>query len=261
MTIACSDLVSALGAGLREHVAIVGGGGKTTLLFALTDTLSRAGATVVITTTTKVWLNQARLAPQVIFRQNHPSWREDLGRGLVESKSAFVAERPLESGKAEGIDPAACDNLFASGAAGYVIVEADGAAGRPVKAHAPHEPVIPNSSTVVVAMVGLDCLGKQADASTVFRLDFFLRMTGLREGQPLTPESVSRLFKGEAGLFRGSPPEARLVVFLNKMDYLKSDQEAISLGRRIIRTSLLPLDRVICGSVREQRYRILRRLS
>jgi probable selenium-dependent hydroxylase accessory protein YqeC len=255
-----SDLVSALGLGPREHIAIVGGGGKTTLMVTLAEALSRARATVVTTTTTKVWLTQARLAPRVIFRHDHPLWRDDLGRGLSTSKSVFVAERPLESQKAEGIDPAVCDELFASEAADYIIAEADGAAGRPVKAHAPYEPVIPQSSTVVVAMAGLDCLGKPADASTVFRLNFFLRMTGLREGQTLTPVSLSRLFKGTAGLFRGSPPEARLVVFLNKLEYLMGEQEAFSLGRRILKTSFLPLDRVICGSLREQRYRILRRL-
>jgi probable selenium-dependent hydroxylase accessory protein YqeC len=261
MTALCSDLVYALGLGPREHIAIVGGGGKTALMIALADMLSRAGARVVTTTTTKVWLTQARLAPRVIFRHNHPLWREDLGRGLSESKSVFVAERPLESGKAEGIDPAVCDDLFTSGASDYIIAEADGAGGRPVKAHAPHEPVIPQSSTVVVAMVGLDCLGRPANSLTVFRLAFFLKMTGLGEGQTLTPESVSRLFKGVAGLFRGSPPEARFVVFLNKLDALMGDQEAIPLGRRILKTSFLPLDRVICGSLREQRYRILRRLS
>ena len=150
---------------------------------------------------------------------------------------------------------------FTSGTADYIIAEADGAAGRPVKAHAPHEPVIPQSTTVVVAMAGLDCLGRPADSLTVFRLDLFLRMTGLREGQTLTPAAVSRLFKGAAGLFKGSPQGARLVVFLNKLDALTGDQEAVSLGRRILRTSFLPLDRVVCGSLREQRYRIMGRLS
>jgi probable selenium-dependent hydroxylase accessory protein YqeC len=261
MTRICPDLVSALGLGPREHIAIVGGGGKTALMFALADALSRAGERVVTTTTTKVRLNQARLAPHVIFRHSHPLWREELGRGLSESKSVFLAERPLDTGKAQGINPALCDDLFASKAADYVIAEADGAAGRPVKAHAPHEPVIPQSTKVVIAMVGLDCLGRPADSETVFRLDLFLRMTGLREGQILTPVAVSRLFKGTAGLFKGSPQDARLVVFLNKLDALMGDQDAIFLGRRILKTTFLSLDRVICGSLREQRFRIMGRLS
>lgn len=254
-------MVSALGLGLREHIAIVGGGGKTSLMLALADALSRAGSTVVTTTTTKVWLEQARLAPHVIFRHDRPLWREEIGQGLSESKSVFVAERPLESGKAEGIGPALCDDLFTSGTADYIIAEADGAAGRPVKAHAPHEPVIPQSSTVVIALAGLDCLGRPANSLTVFRLDLFLRMTGLKEAQTITPAAVSRLFKGASGLFKGSPQGARLVVFLNKLDALTGDQEAVSLGRHILRTSFLPLDRVVCGSLREQRYRIMERLS
>jgi probable selenium-dependent hydroxylase accessory protein YqeC len=261
MTTACSDLVSALGLGPREHLAIVGGGGKTALMFALADALTQTGATVVTTTTTKVWLNQAHSFSHVIFKYNHPLWRGDLRRGLSESNSVFVGEQPLESGKADGIDPTLCDDLFASQMADYVIVEADGAAGRPLKAHAPHEPVIPQSSTLVVAMAGLDCLGRPADALTVFRLNLFLKMTGLGEGQTITPEGLARLFKGVAGLFKGSPSEARLVAFLNKLDYLIDDKGAILLGRRILKTTFLPLDRIICGSLREQRFSILRRLS
>jgi probable selenium-dependent hydroxylase accessory protein YqeC len=259
MTRICTELVSAFGLGPREHLAVVGAGGKTGLITALAKALSRAGASVVTTTTTKVWLDQARLAPRLVFRYENPSWREALERGLSESKSVFVAERPLDTGKAQGIDPAVCDELFASGAADYVIAEADGAAGHPVKAHAPHEPVIPQSSTVVVAMAGLDCLGRPVNPQTVFRLGLVLKMTGLREGQSLAPESLSRLFRGAAGLFKGSPPGARLVVFFNKLDVLPDDQEAVFLGRHVLKTSFLPLDRVICGSLREQRYRIIGR--
>jgi len=74
------------------------------------------------------------------------------------------------------------------------------------------------------------------------------------------PVAVSRLFKGAAGLFKGSPPAARLVVFLNKLDALMGDRDAVFLGTRILKTSFLPLDRIICGSLREQRYRTMGRL-
>ncbi len=56
-------LISALGLGPREHIAIVGGGGKTSLCFALAEELLRTGTRVITTTTTKVWHKEANRAP------------------------------------------------------------------------------------------------------------------------------------------------------------------------------------------------------
>jgi len=51
----CQGLITALGLNPKEHVAVVGGGGKSTLCFALAEALGLSGARVISTTTTKVW--------------------------------------------------------------------------------------------------------------------------------------------------------------------------------------------------------------
>ena len=48
------DLTTALGLGAKEHVAIVGAGGKTSLMFALAEELRMHGGRIVTGTTTKV---------------------------------------------------------------------------------------------------------------------------------------------------------------------------------------------------------------
>ena len=61
-----------------------------------------------------------------------------------------------------------------------VIVEADGADGRPIKAPEDWEPVIPTFANLVIPVVGLDCVGKPASEDWVFRIERFLALTGLR---------------------------------------------------------------------------------
>ena len=45
--------------------------------------------------------------------------------------------------------------------ADYVLVEADGAKHLPLKAHAEHEPVIPDISNQTILVMGVDCIGKK----------------------------------------------------------------------------------------------------
>ena len=54
------SLAAEFGIGERELVAFVGAGGKSTLLFRLGDELAERGATVMLTTTTKMGTDQAR---------------------------------------------------------------------------------------------------------------------------------------------------------------------------------------------------------
>ena len=63
-----------------------------------------------------------------------------------------------------------------------VLVEADGAKGRPLKYPAAHEPVIPPCSGRTVVVAGLDALGRTI-AEAVFRSELFIRATGLSPGR------------------------------------------------------------------------------
>jgi len=62
-----SNLFSALDLGSRELVALVGGGGKTSLLFALAEELHQGKKLVVTSTTTKVRHREAQRSPCIVF--------------------------------------------------------------------------------------------------------------------------------------------------------------------------------------------------
>jgi probable selenium-dependent hydroxylase accessory protein YqeC len=253
-----NNLTAALGLGAREHLALVGGGGKTKLMFALAEELRQDKRRVITSTTTKIWQRQTRNSPYVGFVQSHPAWRDELSKELQKHGHAFLAHSPLESGKVEGVNPALADELFQDKEVDYLIVEADGAAGRPVKAPAEYEPVIPASATKVVGLLGLEALGQEMNPEMVFRMDLLSKLAKIQEGERLTASVLSRLFLHPEGLFKGTPFSAKRVAFLNKLDLISEEQEARNLADLILGERDSPVDRVVIGSIQESMYKIVR---
>lgn len=252
-----NNLTAALALGPREHVALVGGGGKTRLMFALAEELRQAGKRVITSTTTKIWHRQASDSTRVGLVQSHPTWRDELSRVLKDHGHGFLGDSLLESGKVRGIDPSLADELYQEKGVDYLIVEADGSAGRPVKAPAEHEPVIPDSATIVVGMLGLEALGQELSPETVFRIDLFCNLAAIEEGDRLTAPVLSRLFLRPVGLFKETPPSAKRVAFLNKFDLLFEKQKARDLADLILGEKDSEIDRVVIGSLKESIYKIV----
>jgi len=249
----CQGLITALGLGPKEHVAVVGGGGKSTLCFALAEALGLAGARVISSTTTKVRQAEARAFPRrVLYAPGGPDLAA-VEKGLDETGSVFVAQEFLLNGKVDGIPPAWADDLFRMPGAAYVIIEADGAAGRPLKAPAAHEPVIPGSVTTVIALMGLKVLGEPLGPDTVFRPALFKALTGLEDGDILNPERLVRAFDQKAGLFRNAPVSARKIVFLNQLDRLTDERPAHHLAQLLLTENPF-IERVVLGSCQQNTF-------
>jgi probable selenium-dependent hydroxylase accessory protein YqeC len=211
-------------------VSLVGAGGKTTLLFRLAKELAAGGESVLSTTTTKILMPAPAESPRVIIASD-PS--EILSRAEAVCCPALhltaAAGHEPATGKLIGFSTDAIDFLRKSGRFRWILVEADGAARRPLKAPANHEPVIPGTTGWLVAVVGLDAIGKPLADAWVFRPERYAELTGIPLGSPVTPESVSTALLHESGVMRGCPPEARRFAFLNKAD--REDRK--TAGRQI----------------------------
>jgi len=131
----------------------------------------------------------------------------------------------------------------------HVIVEADGAAGKPIKAPNDFEPVIPCSTSLVIPIVGLDALGQRLSPDVAFRQDIVSRMTGLIPGDKISAEAVATLLTHKEGMTRGSPNHARIVPFLNKLDLVPRISEARSVARTILRKGRGRIERVVLGQL------------
>ncbi len=244
------DLAGALDLKPGEVVALVGGGGKTSLMFRLAAELSSEGKRVITTTTTRILPPEPEQSPCVILQPDEKKLIELTQETLSDNPHVTLAWLKSEDGKLKGIFPETIDLLHRFGIADYIINEADGAARQPLKAPNPTEPVIPVSTSLVVAMVGVEALGRPLSPETAFRVPYITRLTGLKEGELITQEAVATLLTHPRGIIQHSPPSARIVPFINKVDEPSRLPVARALAEEIINRNNPQIERVVLGAVR-----------
>lgn len=203
--IALHEFAAALQLGPHEHVSLVGGGGKTTGLFALGEQLD---GTVVLTTTTKMGRDRTD-GNHVMF---DPS-EEELSDALT-THGTVLAWGGDAGHKAIGVAPDVCDRWFTL--ADHVIVEADGSRQRPFTAPNPFEPVVPPSTTLLIACVGASACGRVI-ADQCHRPMRVAAVAGCSPSQRLTPERLAAVLLSERGACKGCPAGARFVVVVNQV--------------------------------------------
>ena len=178
-----------MGLGERELVSIYGAGGKTSLLLRLAEELSQENKKVILTTTTRIFLPPE--FPAVITTDLDEA-RKKLQSFLRRKNVVVLGSALLPGGKIKGIEASWAGKLFAEEIAPYILVEADGAARRPIKGYAPHEPVIAPSSTVIVPVLGADALGLPVEAEYVHRPEILAAQAGALAGEPISTEQFIR---------------------------------------------------------------------
>lgn len=233
-------------------LCLTGGGGKTTLLFALGQALSAAGHGVLCTTTTRMY----RPSPSPNF---HMTLTDDPTTLTAPVSDFLFAARNAPPGgdaaKVYGYTPEEVDALYLRGTASHIIVEADGAAGRPLKFPADHEPVIPATTRTVIALVGLSCFRKPFGPETVFRPERVTAITNLHHGDVVTPETVATLVTHPEGLFKNTPPGASRLLFCNQADLPGTADAAYTLAVLLAREHPGFLHGLYFGSLQKEGLR------
>lgn len=144
-----TDVLRALARDLPRVCAVIGGGGKTTLVLALGAYLAARGRRVVITTTTHMGWRSDVVSPQSPEELN----------GQIRPGRAVLAGLPGEAAhKMTGI-PA---GWYGALQADHILVEADGSRRRPLKFHRAYEPVVPEDTGLVIQVAGLSALDRPA---------------------------------------------------------------------------------------------------
>jgi probable selenium-dependent hydroxylase accessory protein YqeC len=215
---AMTTLYQALGLeGNGGVISIVGAGGKTSLMFRLAHELSGLGQSVLTTTTTKIMMPRRSQSSHVILTTSSRTLIDNAVELLKESLhiSAASPRLPEHQGKIAGFSAVIIDEIRRSSCFQWILVEADGAAQKPLKVPADHEPVIPGSSNWVIAVVGLAAIGKPLQNNWVFRHARYASITGLSEGMPVTPASVVKALIHPSGIFKGCPSRGQKILFLN----------------------------------------------
>jgi probable selenium-dependent hydroxylase accessory protein YqeC len=136
-------------------------------------------------------------------------------------------------GKLQGIPPLWVDAL--AGAADALLVEADGAAGKPLTAPRAYEPVIPASAEIVVPVAGTDAIGAPLSPEHVHRASEMAELLGVEPGTHLSPPLIARILLGPGGNVKGAPARARLIPLVNKVDDAASLAAARVLAQELLR--------------------------
>ncbi|MCL1874349.1 MAG: selenium cofactor biosynthesis protein YqeC [Clostridiales bacterium] len=215
--------------GEKEIIALVGGGGKSSLMYALAEDLASAGARVVILTTTKVYLPPHGLVDRLII-SHEEGILDQLEAGLGEGDIVAVCSG-VKDGKLRAVSEELIEEISRRNIADYIFVEADGAAGRPFKAPAPHEPPIPACATLVMCVVGIDVLGKALSSNHCYRPEFITKNFGLEAGEIIDEHLVAQVITSPQGGKKNLPGDARWLPVINKIDA----KEDIAAAKRMAR--------------------------
>ncbi|MCL1885792.1 MAG: selenium cofactor biosynthesis protein YqeC [Dehalococcoidia bacterium] len=246
-----SSLSESLGLEFSENIALVGGGGKTSLMFRLAQELAGNGQKVISTTTTHIFPPSCKETPCLIVESEEDALVERLTQELPIHKHVTLALALDNNGKLKGLSPEILDKIQALDLADYIVNEADGAAGKPIKAPRHGEPVIPTSTTLVLALVGLDALGAPLSTEKASRIEFIERLAGLSLYDIMTDEVIATLLTEPNGIIQNTPPNARIVPFLNKSD-LVSTEAVESLASAILARRHMQINQVVAGSLSTQ---------
>lgn len=193
--------------------AVIGSGGKTGLITHLAEELKDRGK-VVICTTTKMWAP----APGQIRCE----LREEAELALQAADVIYVGA-VNEQNK---LVPPAFDGWQTL--ADYLLVESDGAAGLPLKAHAPWEPVLPEGRSQTICVVGASGIGKPL-ALVAHRPEQFAQLCGKSVTDTVWEEDIAAVLNNEHFHDR---------VFINQTDLADAAELACRLRCAVVTGSL-----------------------
>jgi molybdenum cofactor cytidylyltransferase len=235
------NLAHALDVRSGQSLAFVGAGGKTSSMFALARDLKPP---VVLTTTTHLGAWQAKMADiHQVVRKPKQIYRLDFEQPgiLLLTGSGGV------DGRLSGLDQITLKALHSICQQQGIplLIEADGAKQRSLKAPAVQEPNIPGWVDQVVVVAGLNGLGQALDEHTVHRPKIFSKVAGLGLGEVIRVQNMVAVLTSIEGGLKGIPEHSQKTLLLNQAE----GQLIKSKANRIASSLIDCYDRILVGSL------------
>lgn len=183
-------------------ISLVGGGGKSTLLYHLAEHFAACGHKTAALTTTKLYLPRAFCTTA-----------EDC-EALWQRGQYALCGQPLSPEKLGPPPPALLDWLLTH--ADRVLIEADGARRMACKMPRAHEPVLLPACDTVVGIMGLDVLGQPVE-EVCFHPELICAHLGCPPDHRLTPADLASILLSPQGT-RKHVGQRNYCVVLNKCD-------------------------------------------
>ena len=194
------------------RLAFIGAGGKSRAMFLLAK---EYGSPVIVTASTHLSQAQTRLgARHVVVKLDgeiEDLFKEEL-EGITVVSGPLVAD-----GRVQGLpfELLAALDRAAARLGIPLLVEADGARQRGLKAPGGHEPALPDFIGEVAVVAGLWGIGKPLNEEWVHRPEQFARLAGMEMGEVVTVKGVAGVLRHPQGGLKDKPINAKYYAILN----------------------------------------------
>ena len=227
-------------------IAIIGGGGKTSLIFRLMEAFTSIGKTVIVTTTTHM-----AYEPERPFAEdgNADKIRQDLERYHY----TVAASLDREKGKTGCLSDEKLEELRRS--ADVLLIEADGAKRLPLKVPGDWEPVIPEFVELVIGVVGMDALGESIQ-DTCHRPEKTADFLGKGMEEAVTEADIVKIAVSVEAL-RKCVDGREYRVLLNKTDLPGKAEAAERIARKLEEYGV----HTAWGSLQKGNYNLVEKLT
>ncbi|MBI3126824.1 MAG: putative selenium-dependent hydroxylase accessory protein YqeC [Candidatus Tectomicrobia bacterium] len=225
------SLSAVLGLKPGDMAAVMGAGGKATLMKRLVRELLDAGTPVIVTSTTNLHgLGAEEGVSLLLSGEGRDRVREAAAAWAARGPVVWV-EKKLPQNMFRGLPPAQVEALHAQRFGGVLVVKTDGARKRLVKAPGKGEPVIPRGATHCLVVLGLSAIGQRAEPGIVHRGERVAALTGLRLGDVIAPSHLAALASHPESYPSRLPPGSRRVLYLSHC----TDAERLRLAGEVWR--------------------------
>ena len=214
-----SDLLEIFNAG-NGIVCCVGAGGKKTTMFRLAK--EHPGRVVITATSHIEYFPRSLPATKYIDREN-----ELLNTIRSDDHSRVIAfAQPSERrGRRAGISPDLVQKFKQEGRFDLLLIKADGARSRFIKAPAAHEPPLPDCVDCVIPVVSAKVIGQKLSERNAHRPELVTRVAGVNKNEVIKPVHVARLLASPEGSLKNTGP-AKVIPLINMVDNSEREQLA-----------------------------------
>lgn len=198
--------------GKKHNICLVGGGGKTTVMYELAAAWAACGSKVLVLTSTHI-LQPADGSFAADAAAVHNLWQQ--------GRYAVIGTPEAATGKLTAPPQFLYEAMQPQ--ADVILCEADGSKHHPCKAPAAHEPVLLPDSDIVLAVAGMDALGHSL-AQACQRPQLAAAFLGCSLDSVIDAQMLAALLLSEQGARKNVGTRAYYIV-LNKCDLLKAAQQ------------------------------------
>lgn len=226
----------ALGIERGEVVCFTGAGGKTSLMFLLAKEAKEQGLKVLVTTSTKILVPDANQCDALDLSGKLFSGHS------VSAPGIYVGGLPTSvAGKMTGVGM----DLLVRHRKNFdlVLIEADGAATKPLKGWNSTEPVIPEFASKTIGIIDIQTIGNIISEDLVHRLELFAKITNCKHGEPFALHHLLQVILHEKGLF--SQSQGGELLYINKVES-ETDQHNVDGLRAKLKNIA-----IVAGSVQQ----------